>query len=219
MTTIEKSRRRPSKGGDDDEDSDDEPTSPSSPLAQFPPPPPAESRSRAPEFYGFVAWAVTCLLFVLYFLWAILPDQWITWLGVTWYPNRCVPNPIHFINPREGQTFSSPSFGGLTGWLALCTCHRKGPPPSVVLISDSGSDSNFSDVIREWALLVPAWTVVTVLLTYFTYFSMALRGTPAFSDSSTYTGGLELCPMTANSGPFFDRSFHVYRFKRAISRC
>jgi|SRR6266850_891600 len=70
--------------------SKDEPTSPASPLAQFPPLPPAESRSRAPEFYGFVAWAVTCLLFVLYFLWAILPDEWIIWLGVTWYPNRCV---------------------------------------------------------------------------------------------------------------------------------
>ena len=69
---------------------EDEPTSPASPLAQFPPLPPAESRSRAPEFYGFVAWAVTHLLFVLYFLWAILPDEWIIWLGVTWYPNRCV---------------------------------------------------------------------------------------------------------------------------------
>ena len=68
----------------------DGPTSPASPLAQFPPLPPAESRSRAPEFYGFVTWAGTYLLFVLYFLWAILPDEWIIWLGVSWYPNRCV---------------------------------------------------------------------------------------------------------------------------------
>jgi PIG-P len=66
------------------------PTSPASPLAQFPPLPPASSPSRAPEFYGFVAWAVTYLLFVLYFLWAILPDDWIIWLGVSWYPNRYV---------------------------------------------------------------------------------------------------------------------------------
>jgi hypothetical protein len=80
-------RRRSSQRSDDDED---EPTSPTSPLAPFPPPPPASSRSRAPEFYGFVAWAVTYLLFVLYFLWAILPDGWIVWLGVSWYPNRCV---------------------------------------------------------------------------------------------------------------------------------
>jgi hypothetical protein len=93
MTTGDngKSRRptRATNGSGKDKDKD-EPTSPSSPLAQFPPLPPAESRSRAPEFYGFVAWAVTCLLFVLYFLWAILPDEWIIWLGVTWYPNRCV---------------------------------------------------------------------------------------------------------------------------------
>ncbi|KAI0266513.1 PIG-P-domain-containing protein [Gloeopeniophorella convolvens] len=105
------------------------PTSPTSPLAQFPPLPPVESRSRAPEFYGFVAWSVTHLGFVLYCLWAILPDDWIVWLGVTWYPNR------------------------------------------------------------EWALLVPSWTVVVVLLTYFTYFAMAIRATPAFSESRAYTGG------------------------------
>jgi PIG-P len=84
--------------------SNDEPTSPASPLARFPPLPPAESRSRAPEFYGFVAWAVTYLLFVLYFLWPILPDEWIIWLGVTWYPNRCVH-----------PTRRSPSFGTLPG--------------------------------------------------------------------------------------------------------
>jgi hypothetical protein len=71
-------------------DGKDEPTSPTSPLARFPPLPPAESRSRAPEFYGFVAWAVTYLVFILYFLWAILPDKWIIRLGVTWYPNRYV---------------------------------------------------------------------------------------------------------------------------------
>jgi hypothetical protein len=39
-------------------------------------------------------------------------------------------------------------------------------------------------------LLVPAWSIVVVLLTYFTYFSMTIRSTPAFSDSSTYTGRL-----------------------------
>jgi len=54
---------------------------------------PSESedrRSRAPEFYGFVAWTSTYLLFVLYVLWALLPDKWIEWSGVTWYPNRLV---------------------------------------------------------------------------------------------------------------------------------
>jgi len=135
-----RSRRRPTRATNSKDK--DEPTSPSSPLAQFPPLPPAESRSRAPEFYGFVAWAVTCLLFVLYFLWAILPDEWVVWLGVTWYPNR------------------------------------------------------------EWALLVPAWTIVTVLLTYFTYFSMALRGTPAFSDTSTYTDSRGQYPDVSGPNPY-----------------
>ena len=45
-------------------------------------------------------------------------------------------------------------------------------------------------IVREWALLVPAWSIVVALLTYFTYFSMTIRGTPAFSDISTYTGRL-----------------------------
>ncbi|SJL12931.1 uncharacterized protein ARMOST_16365 [Armillaria ostoyae] len=63
-------------------------TTPTSPLAPFPPLPPLELRSRAPEFYGFVAWTSTSLLFVVYLLWAVLPDEYIEWLGVTWYPNR-----------------------------------------------------------------------------------------------------------------------------------
>ncbi|KAN0131703.1 PIG-P domain containing protein [Lactarius tabidus] len=123
-------------------DRKDEPTSPTSPLARFPPLPPAESRSRAPEFYGFVAWAVTYLVFILYFLWAILPDKWIIRLGVTWYPNR------------------------------------------------------------EWALLVPAWTIVTVLLTYFMYFSMAIRGTPGFSELSTFTDARAQYPDATNPNPY-----------------
>ncbi|KAI0300137.1 PIG-P-domain-containing protein [Multifurca ochricompacta] len=120
--------------GEASSNSEDEPTSPVSPLARFPPLPSLESRSLAPEFYGFVAWAVTYLLFVLYVLWAILPDEWIIWLGVTWYPNR------------------------------------------------------------EWALLVPAWTIIAVLLTYFSYFSMAIRGTPTFSENCTYTGTIQFKP-------------------------
>lgn len=64
-----------------------EPTSPTSPMAAFPPRP-EEYRSRAPEFYGFVAWSSTYLLFALFILWSFLPDEWIIWSGVTWYPNR-----------------------------------------------------------------------------------------------------------------------------------
>ena len=58
--------------------------------------------------------------------------------------------------------------------------HDAGPLASI---------SNFA-IDREWALLIPAWSIVVVLLTYFTYFSMAIRSTPAFSDICTYTGRL-----------------------------
>lgn len=124
-----------------------EPTSPTSPLAAFPPQP-EEYRSRAPEFYGFVAWSSTYLLFTLFILWGFLPDKWIIWSGVTWYPNRYFRLTV------------------LSG-----------------ILSKIGGTRH-----REWALLFPAWSIVLVLLTYFTYFSLALFGTPAFSDISTITG-------------------------------
>lgn len=66
----------------------DSPTSPVNPLAPYPPLPPTEVRSRAPEFYGFAAWTSTYLLFFFFLLWALLPDEYITSLGVSWYPNR-----------------------------------------------------------------------------------------------------------------------------------
>jgi phosphatidylinositol glycan class P protein len=58
----------------------------SSSKASDKPRPPA--KSRAPEFYGFVAWASTSVLFFVYILWALFPDEWIKALGVEWYPNR-----------------------------------------------------------------------------------------------------------------------------------
>lgn len=56
--------------------------------------PPPETRSRASEFYGFVAWTSTYLAFGIYLLWAFLPDECIIWLGVTWYPSRCATFPV-----------------------------------------------------------------------------------------------------------------------------
>lgn len=70
-------------------DASNEPTSPRSPLAPYPPND-AHLKSRAPEFYGFVAWSSTYALFVLYLLWALLPDEWILSLGIEWYPSRFV---------------------------------------------------------------------------------------------------------------------------------
>ena len=44
---------------------------------------------RAPEFYGFVAWLITLLVYFTYVLWALLPDWAIRTTGITWYPARC----------------------------------------------------------------------------------------------------------------------------------
>ncbi|RPD69432.1 PIG-P-domain-containing protein [Lentinus tigrinus ALCF2SS1-7] len=111
----------------EENENENAPTSPTSPLAPYPPLAPTDTRSRAPEFYGFVAWTSTYLLFVLYLLWAFLPDERILALGVSWYPNR------------------------------------------------------------EWSLLIPAYGMVLVLLTYFTYFALAFAGTPSFADMRTIT--------------------------------
>ena len=70
-------------------DNEQEPTSPRAPFASYPPSP-ERLKSRAPEFYGFVAWSSTYFLFVIYVLWALLPDSWIKAAGVDWYPNRYV---------------------------------------------------------------------------------------------------------------------------------
>ncbi|KAI0066879.1 PIG-P-domain-containing protein [Artomyces pyxidatus] len=48
---------------------------------------------------------------------------------------------------------------------------------------------------REWALLVPAWTAVAGLLTYWTYFALALYGTPAFDDVRAIADGQGLVPV------------------------
>ncbi|THH01495.1 hypothetical protein EW145_g6898 [Phellinidium pouzarii] len=110
-----------------------EPTSPRSPLAPYPyPASSTQLRSRAPEFYGFVAWTSTYALFVLYVLWALFPDEWITRLGIEWYPSR------------------------------------------------------------EWAILLPAYSVILILLTYFTYWALALYGTPSLGDMCTIIGGVPL---------------------------
>ncbi len=41
---------------------------------------------------------------------------------------------------------------------------------------------------REWTLLIPSYTVILVLLTYFTYLALAIRATPSFSELSAVTG-------------------------------
>ncbi|KIJ14713.1 hypothetical protein PAXINDRAFT_78819 [Paxillus involutus ATCC 200175] len=119
-----------------------DPTSPVAPLASFPSEPPPEHRSRAPEFYGFVAWTSTSVLFIVYVLWALLPDEYITWLGIQWYPSR------------------------------------------------------------EWSLLLPAYSIVLVLLTYVVYFSLAIAHTPSFSDVSAIIDSKGHLPAPDASNPY-----------------
>ena len=106
-----------------------------------------ERRSRAPEFYGFVAWTSTYLLFVLYILWAILPEQYIERIGMIWYPSRCVCCGFLFFN-----------------FITNCFNHR------------------------EWAILIPSWTIIVIILTYIVYFAIAIRATPSFDDMSAISG-------------------------------
>ncbi|KAF8068928.1 PIG-P-domain-containing protein [Lyophyllum atratum] len=104
-------------------------------------------RSRAPEFYGFVAWTSTSLAFCLYVLWALVPDEYIEWVGIDWYPSR------------------------------------------------------------EWAVLLPAWSIVLVITTYIVYSSMAIAATPSFSDMSSITDNRVHFPMDPHdNSPYLSTS-------------
>ncbi|KAF8518417.1 PIG-P-domain-containing protein [Hysterangium stoloniferum] len=116
----------------------DLPTSPRSPITPYLRP----HRSRAAEFYGFVALTGTSIAFILYHFWALLPDSVIRNLGVEWYPSR------------------------------------------------------------EWALLIPAYSVVLILLTYFSYWALALSATPSFSDLRTITDSYAHVPAQGQPNPY-----------------
>ncbi|EDR08075.1 uncharacterized protein LACBIDRAFT_297746 [Laccaria bicolor S238N-H82] len=107
-------------------------------------------RSRASEFYGFVAWTSTYLLFVIYVLWALLPDEYITFLGVYWYPSR------------------------------------------------------------EWALLVPSWSIVIVVLTYVIYSSMAIASQPSFDDMSAIADTRASLPTRPGHNPYLGSASELY---------
>lgn len=100
-------------------------------------------RSRAAEFYGFVAWSSTAIGFCLYVLWALVPDRYILWVGINWYPNR------------------------------------------------------------EWALLLPAWSVILVITTYIVYSSLAIAATPSFSEMRAITDDRAYFPSDGEDNPYF----------------
>jgi phosphatidylinositol glycan class P protein len=72
-------------------DDSNEPTSPASPIAAYPPlliPEDELPTGSAAEFYGFVAWLATAVLWFAYLLWALLPDEALRAIGIAWYPSR-----------------------------------------------------------------------------------------------------------------------------------
>ncbi len=49
----------------------------------------AEERTgNAPENYGFVALVSTSVLYVIYLIWAFVPDRFLIAAGIEWYPSR-----------------------------------------------------------------------------------------------------------------------------------
>jgi len=101
-------------------------------------------RSRASEFYGFVAWTSTSLAFCIYVLWALVPDEYILWVGISWYPSR------------------------------------------------------------EWALLIPAWSIVLVIMTYIVYSAIAIAATPSFSEMRAITDAQAQFPRVEDTNPYLN---------------
>lgn len=52
---------------------------------------------------------------------------------------------------------------------------------------------------REWALLIPSYGIFLCLLTWYTYWSLAIAATPEFDDLKTFTDSYALLPE--KSGP------------------
>ena len=40
------------------------------------------------ETYGFVIWVLTLLFFVVYFIWAFVPDERLQAMGILYYPSK-----------------------------------------------------------------------------------------------------------------------------------
>ncbi|GJJ14895.1 hypothetical protein Clacol_009165 [Clathrus columnatus] len=55
---------------------------------------------------------------------------------------------------------------------------------------------------REWSLLIPAYTVIIILLTYFTYWGLALSATPSFEELRTLTDSHAYLPRHGKENPY-----------------
>ncbi|KAJ9617268.1 hypothetical protein H2200_000989 [Cladophialophora chaetospira] len=52
------------------------------------PPPPTSPKVPTHEYYGFVLYLASTLVFLIYILWSYLPSPFLHALGITYYPNR-----------------------------------------------------------------------------------------------------------------------------------
>jgi hypothetical protein len=59
---------------------------------------------------------------------------------------------------------------------------------SVRSIGSVAASSMTCGYASEWAVLLPAWSVMLILFTYATYFALALARTPSFDEICTITG-------------------------------
>mmetsp|Transcript_33370 Transcript_33370/g.56013 ORF Transcript_33370/g.56013 Transcript_33370/m.56013 type:complete len:149 (+) Transcript_33370:169-615(+) len=48
----------------------------------------SECGANATEAYGFVGWVTSTAAYVIFLLWAYLPEQYLEDWGVTWYPRK-----------------------------------------------------------------------------------------------------------------------------------
>ena len=47
-----------------------------------------EYHGASTEVYGFVSWICTFVLFLMYLIWAFVPDEILHHWGITYYPNK-----------------------------------------------------------------------------------------------------------------------------------
>ncbi|KAF8307164.1 PIG-P-domain-containing protein [Clavulina sp. PMI_390] len=58
---------------------------------------------------------------------------------------------------------------------------------------------------REWAILLPAWSVMLILFAYFGYLALALYSTPSLSSLSCITDEYAWAPSGEESAKFYEK--------------
>lgn len=129
--------------------------------AQFPPREPTDPAPTV-ESQGFVLYIGSLVAYVMYLVWAFLPQRWLVAIGIEWYPSRFVPPSV--FSTRGSCITDFVRFG----------------------------------LIRDWALLVPAWIVMLVAFVYISYFLLTMYSTPSLALPEPYDGK-SLLPLASAS--------------------